>query len=265
MSSGGLLSYCEQVRSQLKEGRSQLERLRSAGARQCARLLGSASASATDNPIIGLCGIADRLPLDAVGMFHNYSQGLYPLDFGGRLRWHCPNPRFVLYLEELRPSPKMRRDISKRNFTHTFDREPEAVLDACADPAQGTWLSPRLKQLYLQLFEIGVMHSVETWRDGALVGGSFGLAVGQVFMGETLFHRQPDAGKSAVLHLATHLRERGFVCLDAQAPSEHMQRFGAREIPLHQYRKTLALGLVRSANFRAETGPESRPKTQPTQ
>jgi leucyl/phenylalanyl-tRNA--protein transferase len=213
-------------------------------------MLGYASTRLGDNPFIGQCGVADSVPLDSVQMILCYSQGMFPLDFQGKLRWHCPDPRFVLYLDELRLSPNMRRDIRKANFTHTFDREPKAILDCCADRAQGTWLSPRLRQLYLDLFALGVMHSVETWKDGELVGGSFGMAIGRVFTGETMFHRVPEAGKSSFAHLAQHLKERGFLCIDAQSPSEHMERFGAKEISLEAYRKTLALGLVRSASFR---------------
>jgi leucyl/phenylalanyl-tRNA--protein transferase len=228
-----------------------LGRLYARGPTKAQRLLGSASVALSDNPLIGLCGVSDRLPLTAEQMIFGYSQGLFPMDRGGKLRWHCPEPRFVLYLSELRLSSNMRRDIRKSNFTHTFDREPRAVLDGCAEGRGDTWLSERLKQLYLELHELGVMHTIETWRDGALVGGSFGLSIGRIFTGETMFHRVPEAGKSSFAFLASHLRDRGFSCIDAQAWSEHMVRFGAKEVPLDVYRKTLALGLTRSAQFNA--------------
>jgi len=189
-------------------------------------------------------------------MILGYSQGLFPMDRAGRLRWHCPDPRFVLQLSELRLSPNMRRDIRKCNVTHTFDREPKVVLEGCADRAEGTWLSPRLRELYLELFELGVMHTIETWRDGALVGGSFGMAIGRIFTGETMFHRVPEAGKSSFAFLAQHLRDRGFACIDAQDHSDHMARFGAREVAFAEYRRILALGLIRSAQFHEGRGPE---------
>ena len=238
------------VSRRIERGRAFLRRLVEAGPTKCQRMLGFASARVTPNPFIGVCGVHDSIPPTAVQMIVGYSQGLFPMDFRGRLRWHCPDPRFVLHLDELRLSPNMRRDIRKANFTHTFDRDPKAVLDGCADRPLGTWLSPRLKALYLELFELGAMHSIETWRDGALVGGSFGIAIGRMFSGETMFHRVPDAGKSSFVHLASHLRQRGFVAIDAQSRSEHMVRFGAREIPLADYRKMLALGLLRSVQFR---------------
>lgn len=214
------------------------------------RLLGFASTRLTSNPFDGLCGVQDGVPLSAAQMILGYSQGLFPMDKAGRLRWHCPDPRFVLQLSELRLSPNMRRDLRKCNFTHTFDREPKAILEGCAERAEGTWLSPRLRELYLELFALGVMHTIETWRDGALVGGSFGMAIGRIFTGETMFHRAPDAGKSSFAFLAQHLRDRGFTCIDAQDHSDHMARFGAREVPFAEHRQTLALGLIRSAQFR---------------
>ena len=237
------------VKTRVKRGRELLGRLYTQGPTRAQRLLGSASAALSDNPLIALCGVSDRLPLSPEQMIFGYSQGLFPMDRAGKLRWQCPEPRFVLYLSELRLSPNMRRDIRKSNFTHTFDREPRSVLDGCAEGRTDTWLSERLKRLYLELYEMGVMHTIETWRDGVLVGGSFGLSIGRIFTGETMFHRVPEAGKSSFAFLASHLRERGFSCIDAQAWSKHMVRFGAKEVPLDEYRKTLALGLTRSAQF----------------
>jgi leucyl/phenylalanyl-tRNA---protein transferase len=242
-------SYTQRAKGQIQKGRELLQRVYSAGPAKVQRILGSASTLLTENPFIGLCGVNDRLPLDAAQMILGYSQGLFPLDFGDKLRWHCPDPRFVLYLDELRMSPNMRRDIRKSKFSHTFDREPAAILDGCAERRSTTWLTPRLKALYLELFEMGVMHTIETWRDGELVGGSFGVAVGRIFTGETMFHRVPEAGKSSFAYLAGYLREQGFVCIDAQHPTEHMMRFGAKEVPFAEYRKTLAAGLARSGRF----------------
>jgi leucyl/phenylalanyl-tRNA--protein transferase len=253
-------SYSEKALGQVQRGRDLLKRWGMVGPAKCQRLLGSASTFLTENPCIGLCGVNDRMPLSAEQMILAYSQGLFPMDSDGKLRWQCPEPRFVLYLDQLRLSPNMRRDIRKSNFTHTFDREPRAVLDGCADGRAEHWLSERLKLAYLQLFELGAMHTIETWCDGALVGGSFGVAIGRVFTGETMFHRVPEAGKCSFAHLASHLRERGFACIDAQWPTDDMLRFGAREVPLSDYRKTLALGLVSSTRFRESGIPRGSAK-----
>jgi leucyl/phenylalanyl-tRNA---protein transferase len=240
----------EKALLQLQRGRELLRNAYQGVSPRARRLLGFASTRLTSNPFDGLCGVQDGVPLSAAQMILGYSQGLFPMDKAGKLRWHCPDPRFVLQLSELRLSPNMRRDLRKCNFTHTFDREPKAILEGCAERAEGTWLSPRLRELYLELFALGVMHTIETWRDGTLVGGSFGMAIGRIFTGETMFHRAPEAGKSSFAFLAQHLRDRGFTCIDAQDHSDHMARFGAREVPFAEHRQTLALGLIRSAQFR---------------
>jgi leucyl/phenylalanyl-tRNA--protein transferase len=252
-----MASYSEKALGYARSGRALLEQLCRAAPAKCQRLLGSASTLLTHNPYIGLCGVSDRMPLTADEMIFGYSQGLFPMDSRGKLRWQCPEPRFLLYLDQLRLSPNMRRDLRRSSFTHTFDREPRAVLDGCAAGRSEHWLSERLKSVYLELFELGAMHTIETWSGGALVGGSFGIAIGRVFTGETMFHRVPDAGKCSFVHLASHLRERGFVCIDAQWPTEDMLRFGAREVPLQEYRKLLARGLVSAVRFRESNRPEA--------
>jgi leucyl/phenylalanyl-tRNA--protein transferase len=252
-----MASHSEKVLGQVQKGRALLRHLRLGVPAKLQRLLGSVSTQLTDNPYIGLCGVNDRMPLTAEEMIFAYSQGLFPMDAGGKLRWQCPEPRFVLYLDQLRLSANMRRDLRKSSFTHTFDRQPRAVLDACAQGRSEHWLSERLKSLYLELFELGVMHTIETWSDGVLVGGSFGMAMGRVFTGETMFHRAPGAGKACFVQLASHLRERGFLCIDAQWPTDDMLRFGAREVPMREYRKLLARGLVNAAEFHEPSRPEA--------
>lgn len=252
------MSYSEKLLGHVLGGRNLFQRLRADAPAKLQRLLGAASTRLTENPCIGLCGFNDSMPLTAAQMILGYSQGRFPMDSGGKLRWQCPEPRFVLNLDELRLSANMRRDLRKGNFTHTFDREPQRVLAGCAEGRPDHWLSERLKALYLELFELGAMHTIETWRDGALVGGSFGIAIGRVFTGETMFHRVPEAGKSCFAHLASRLRECGFVCIDAQWPSDHMIRFGAREVALSDYRETLALGLVHPARLGEPHLPEVR-------
>src|SRR3954468_12499652 len=109
-------SYSEKVRGPLQKGRELLNRLYEGGPSKAQRMLGSASTLLTPNPFLGLCGVNDRIPLSTEQMIFGYSQGLFPMDFAGKLRWHCPDPRFVLYLDQLRLSPNMRRDIRKSNF-----------------------------------------------------------------------------------------------------------------------------------------------------
>lgn len=248
-----------ETRSELERGRGLLRKAITRGSMNAARLLGAASARLPPNRFGGLCGIAEAAPPTAEHVLLGYAQCLFPMDFRGKLRWHCPDPRFVLYLSELRLSPKMRRDLRKANYTYTFDQAPREVLDACSERPEGTWLSERLKHTLLELHKMGAMHSVEAWKDSTLVGGSYGLSIGQVWTGETMFHRAPNAGKAQFAHLATHLAARGFQCVDAQAYSEHFARFGAREIPLAEYRALMARGLLSPASFGAGLGPAAKP------
>ena len=235
-----------------ERGRVRLANLRNLGGRKATRVLGRVTVKLPPTPLGGLCGIADAMPLSAEEMILSYSHCLYPMDYGGRLRWHCPNPRFVLYLDELRISSNMLRDVSKAPYTYSFDRAPREVLEACAARPGNTWLSERLRSLFLELFEMGAVHSVEAWQGDTLVGGSFGLSIGRVFTLESMFHRAPNAGKAQFIHLAKHLTERGYVCVDGQEYAGHFARFGAREIPLTEYRTQMARGLVNPARFGAE-------------
>jgi leucyl/phenylalanyl-tRNA--protein transferase len=242
-----------------QRGRVRLSTVRNSGGRKAARVLGRVTANLGPTPLTGLCGIADAMPLTAEQMILNYSQGLFPMDYGGRLRWHYPDPRFVLYLDELRLSSKMRRDLRKSDFTFSLDREPRQVLDGCADRPGNSWLSNRLKRVFLDLFELGGMHSAEAWQGEHLVGGSFGLSIGQVFSIESMFNRAPNASKALLVHLIGYLRERDYVCIDGQEYSEHFARLGAREIPAAQYRDVMARGLVKPALFRDEGEPGENP------
>lgn len=230
-------------------GRRLLKKVRRRGGLNAAHTLGHVTTQLAPNKLEGLCGIAEGLPLTAENMIFGYTQGLFPWDANGRLEWHCPDPRFVLFLDELRLSPKMRRDLRKADYRFTFDQRPREVLDRCAVREGGTWLSERLKQGFLELFDLGAMHSVEAWRGDTLVGGSFGLSIGRVWTGETMFHSAPDAGKAQFVALAQHLQRRGYRCVDGQAFSNHFARFGAREISLEVYRSALGRGLAHPTTF----------------
>ncbi len=242
----------------LHKNGSKLRELRDKGAVRVQRALGRASTLLPPTPLGAMCGVFDTLPLSAETLLLGYTQGIYPMDFDGQLRWHCPPERFIVYLKELRISANMRRELKRASYTVTFDQAPREVLLACADREEGTWLSPRLQAIYLQLFEMGAMHSVEAWQDGALVGGSFGVSIGRVWTSESMFHRAPHAGKVQFAAVAQHLIERGFECVDGQQYSEHFARFGARDVPVEEYRQVLARGLAAPASFHAPGGRATR-------
>ena len=240
------------LQRQLRAGQARFHELSLRGLGRVQRALGRASTLLPPTPLGAVCGVFDSLPLTAENVLLGYAQGIYAMDFDGEARWHCPPDRFIIYLKELRISSNMRRELKRCAYTVTFDRAPREVLDECAAErgnGEGTWLSERMKQIYLELFEIGAMHTVEAWQDGVLVGGSFGVSIGRVWTSESMFHRAPHAGKVQFAAAAAHLIERGFEIVDGQQYSEHFARFGARDVPIAEYRAALARGLANPAQF----------------
>jgi leucyl/phenylalanyl-tRNA--protein transferase len=243
------------ARQRLERGLNRLGHLREHAAGKAQRLLGRASTLLTQNPMGGECGIADGLPLNVDQMLLGYMQGLFPMDVGGKLRWRCPYPRFVLPLAELRVPADIGRALPLAQFEVTFDRTPRQVVDACAESPADAWLSERLKQLYLELFELQVMHTVELRQGGQLVGGSFGLSLGRVWTHEARFERTPHAADAQFVCLTQHLSRRGYSCIEGQVYFEIMASLGGRAMPVHEYRALLARGLLAPASFIEPTAP----------
>jgi leucyl/phenylalanyl-tRNA--protein transferase len=175
-------------------------------------------------------------------------QGLFPMDVGGKLRWRCHHPRFALPLAELRGPTDLER-AALDHFEFTFDRAPREVVEACAASPDAEWLSERLKQLYLELFELEVMHTVEVRSKGQLVGGSFGLSLGRVWTHEARFERTTHAADAQFVHLTRHLARRGYSCIDGQVHFEIIARLGGRDMSVDEYRSLLARGFITPASF----------------
>jgi leucyl/phenylalanyl-tRNA---protein transferase len=237
------------LRAQLERGLASVRAAGEHAAGKAQRLLGRASTLLTENPMGGTCGIADGLPLNADQMLLGYMQGLFPMDVGGKLRWRFPYPRFALLLDELQEPEDVASVLASGAFELSFDRAPARVLEACRQCPDADWLSERLEQLYLELFELKVMHTVEAWQGGELVGGSFGLSLGRVWTTEARFERAANAADAQFLHLARHLVACGYSCVEAQAYTAAMARFGARDVPVDEYRSLLARGLIAPASF----------------
>jgi leucyl/phenylalanyl-tRNA--protein transferase len=172
------------------------------------------------------------------GIFPWYSEGMPPL-------WYSPDPRFVLEPAALRVPRSLAKVIRAGRFEIRFDTAFAEVIDACAAaprPGQaGTWITAALRQSFLALHAQGHAHSAEAWLDGVLVGGLYGLAVGDLFSGESMFARAPDASKVAFVTLVAHLRGWGFGLIDSQVYTDHLARFGAAHVPRADY-----LGRVRA-------------------
>lgn len=180
-----------------------------------------------------------------------YRTGLFPMPVGDRLGWWSPDPRGVLPLEGLRVSRSLRR--SCRRFEVRVDHAFDQVIAACAEETRPHgWITPEVLDAYVRLHELGWTHSVETWCEGRLVGGLYGVAVGGLFAGESMFHRERDASKVALVALVSLLREHGFVLLDVQWQTEHLASLGVVAVPRERY-----LDLVSDAVERDQAWPET--------
>jgi leucyl/phenylalanyl-tRNA--protein transferase len=157
----------------------------------------------------------------------------------GELRWYTSDPRAVIPLEGFRIPRSLRQVLKKHQFSVSFDGAFHDVIHGCADRAE-TWISDEVIAVYTALHRRGDAHSVETWRGGMLVGGLYGVAIGGAFFGESMFSRESNASKVALVALVQHLRSRGFQLLDSQFMNEHLRQFGTVEIPRTRYLKLLA-------------------------
>lgn len=167
-----------------------------------------------------------------------YRQGIFPwYGKGDPILWWSPDPRLILNLDDF----KLRKSLKKRmkHFDIRFDTAFREVVEHCANtprPGQkGSWLLPEMVEAYCRLHTMGHAHSVEAWQDGRLVGGLYGVAVGGVFSGESMFSHVSDASKSALAVLVEHLKVRGFEMIDAQVPTEHLKSLGAIEVSRSYY------------------------------
>jgi leucyl/phenylalanyl-tRNA--protein transferase len=164
-----------------------------------------------------------------------YSQGIFPwFSEGDPILWWSPDPRMVLFPEELRVSRSLRKSVARGLYEVRVDTAFRVVMQACAEPRAGqggTWIMPEMVAAYARLHELGFAHSVESWRDEELVGGLYGVALGKVFFGESMFARAPDASKVALVHLVERLRAADYRVIDCQQATAHLASLGAREIP----------------------------------
>lgn len=181
-----------------------------------------------------------------------YQYGIFPwFNEGEPILWWSPDPRFVLYPRKIKVSKSMRRILRKAPFEITFDRAFADVIEACASVPRegqgGTWLLPEMQKAYRVLHRLGIAHSVEVWQEGKLVGGLYGIALGQCFFGESMFSKVSNASKVALIHLARTLEAKNFRLIDCQAETNHLKSMGAEFIPranfLQLLEKNQALGI----------------------
>jgi len=164
-----------------------------------------------------------------------YSHGIFPwYSEGDPILWWSPDPRMVLFPDELKVSRSLRKTLAHDVYETRFDTAFRSVIEECSAPRggqAGTWIVPEMIDAYTRLHELGFAHSVESWRDGELAGGLYGIALGEVFFGESMFTRSTDASKVALYRLVERLRARDCRVIDCQQATAHLASLGAREIP----------------------------------
>jgi leucyl/phenylalanyl-tRNA--protein transferase len=173
-----------------------------------------------------------------------YRQGIFPWYGAGQpILWWSPDPRMVLFVDEFDVPRSLRKVVAQRRFDIRVDTAFRRVIEACAEPRTddgGTWITPPMVEAYSRLHRLGHAHSVEAWQGDALVGGLYGVAIGRMFFGESMFTRAPNASKVALVHLIGLLERRAMPMIDCQQQTEHLARFGARPIPRREFAEKVA-------------------------
>ncbi len=216
-----------------------------------------------DDPIFPDPEEADPDGLLAVGgdlspqrLLTAYANGIFPwYSEDSPILWWSTNPRLILLPEEFHMPRSLRRVLKRGTFSFTLDKDFEGVIRGCAHACrpeqEGTWIVEDMFEAYTLLHELGYAHSVEAWKDGKLVGGLYGVSLGSVFFGESMFYCEPDASKAAFAVLVQQLAQWNFSLIDCQQTTDHLLRFGAREVPRFRF-----LAMLREAmNVPTKEGP----------
>lgn len=190
----------------------------------------------------GLLAIGGELSVER--LTEAYRNGIFPwFSDGDPILWWSPDPRAVFLLDRMAPPASLRKFVRKCRWQLSVDTAFADVIRACADsprPGQdGTWITDDMIAAYIRLHQHGLAHSVEVWDDGELIGGIYGIAIGRLFFGESMFSRRSNASKIALFALARHLREHGYLMLDSQVPNPHTVALGAAAMPRRQFLELL--------------------------
>ena len=193
-------------------------------------------------------------------MLRAYAAGIFPMAESAEdpgLFWVEPELRGVIPLDRFHLSSRLARTVRSDRFEVRVDTAFDAVIAACAEAKPDrteTWINQRIREIFGELFALGHVHTVECWREGRLVGGLYGLSLGGAFFGESMFHRETDASKVALVHLVARLRHGGYRLLDTQFQTGHLAQFGTMEIPRDTYRRLLEDALRHQGRWDAGSG-----------
>jgi leucyl/phenylalanyl-tRNA---protein transferase len=198
-----------------------------------------------------------RLEITPDILLKAYAAGIFPMAEDAddpSLFWVEPQERGVIPLDGFHLPKRLARTLRADTFEIQVDRDFEAVIAGCAEPARDrdkTWINARIRRLYGELFDLGHCHTVEVYQDGSLVGGLYGVSLGAAFFGESMFHRVRDASKIGLAHLVARLRHGGFRLLDTQFVTDHLLQFGAVEVPRRVYKRMLRDAIETPADWSA--------------
>jgi leucyl/phenylalanyl-tRNA--protein transferase len=213
----------------------------------------------TAQPVFPDVGLAEPDGLLAIGgdlsqerLLAAYRAGIFPwFSEGEPILWWSPDPRCVLLTDRVHCSRSMQKLLRKGAFRITLDADFEQVIDSCARVPRagqdGTWITKSMRKAYVGLHRAGFAHSAEAWLDDRLVGGMYGVALGSIFFGESMFSTAPNASKAVLIRLAQHLNTAGFAVLDGQVGNPHLYRLGAVDLPRKEFLDAVAEGIARPA------------------
>lgn len=200
-----------------------------------------------------------HVDLSPENLLRAYSVGIFPMaDEEGTTHWLAPDPRAIIELDTFKISRSLRAVVRKELYSLSINRAFSKVLKRCGDRSEGTWISAEISKAYTALHRLGFAHSVEAWSAGQLVGGLYGVSLGGVFFGESMFQRATDASKVALVYLVERMKARGMVLLDVQFMTDHLRRFGAVEIARAEYEQRLARAVRLRTSFVDGLSPESK-------
>ena len=192
--------------------------------------------------------------LTAEALIYAYTSGVFPMaERDGTIYWYRPDPRAIIPIDTYKPAKSLKPILNRGQFEIRIDTQFEAVIRACAAPRvyeEETWISEEIIQAYVELFNMGFAHSVEAYEDGKLVGGLYGVHIGSVFFGESMFMLVSNASKVAFHYLIEILRSNEFNLLDTQFMNDNVQRYGAIEIKRTEYERRLSRALLRASEFK---------------
>jgi leucyl/phenylalanyl-tRNA--protein transferase len=195
-----------------------------------------------------------KTQLEITTLLSAYCQGIFPMsDESGEISWYCPDPRTIIPIETYKPSKSLRPIINRGTFEIRINQQFEQVMRFCALPRKdygGVWISEEIIQAYTQLHQYGFAHSVEAYQNNELVGGLYGVCIGGVFYGESMFSSVSNSSKVAFHYLIQILKTNGFLLLDSQFMNDNVKRYGAIEISKKEFDKLLALGIEKKCEFK---------------